>query len=53
MGSDGKNARGNNTHNHESMTQNLTWFGRQLQPTSTQAILRFTLYLVAHQLQVQ
>ena len=55
---DGKNARGNNTHNHESTaekqtTQDLTWFGRQLQPTSTWATIRFTLYPVAHQLQVQ
>ena len=29
------------------------WFGRQLQPTSTRATIKFSLYPVAHQLQVQ
>jgi len=30
----------------------LTWFGRQLQPTSTRATIRFYFCHVAHQLQV-
>jgi len=34
-------------------TQDLMWFGRQLQPTSTRATIRFSLCLVAPQLQVQ
>jgi len=55
---DGKNARGSNTHNHESTaknntTQDLTWFGRQLQHTSTRVTIRFYFCHVAPQLQVR
>ena len=55
---DRKNACGSNTHNRESTAEKLTthdwtWFGRQLQPTSTRETIRFSLYPVAHQLQVQ
>jgi len=31
-------------------TQDLTWFGRQLQPTSTRATIRFYFFPVAYQI---
>jgi len=46
-----KNARESNTQSRinckKITTQDLTWFGNQLQPTSTPITIRFSFYPVA------